>query len=232
MYLKSNLYCFFKYVIGTVKNILINYVKNKFIRKKLLSEKKSYRKLIGYARAIDNEIDYLNKQIDDLKNSGCNTIFSEIISVTVEKKPELQNAFNFLRPGDIFIIDKLDRAFYSRNDCMRGLNMLMNKGIDLKILSSNFSSSEIYEPFHATLKVLVELENFDKDLSEEKKREIHKNRKIIGLNLGGRPKISKIKETLVLRLRNEGYSYRTIRSQTGVALSTIRRIILDSEGNN
>ena len=66
----------------------------------------------------------------------------------------------------------------------------------------------------------------------KKKREMLKNRKVIGLNLGGRPKISKIKETLVLRLRNEGYSYRTIRSQTGVALSTIRRIILDSEVNN
>ena len=78
----------------------------------------------------------------------------------------------------------------------------------------------------------MELENLEKDISDEKKREMLKNRKVTGLNLGGRPKISKIKETLVLRLRNEGYSYRTIRSQTGVALSTIRRIILDSEGNN
>ena len=104
--------------------------------------------------------------------------------------------------------------------------------IDLKILSSNFSSSERYEPFILLLKVLLELENLEKDISDEKKREMLKNRKVIGLNLGGRPKISKIKETLVLRLRNEGYSYRTIRSQTGVALSTIRRIILDSEGNN
>ena len=41
-------------------------MKNKFSRKKLLSEKKSDKKLIGYARAIDNEIDYLNKQIYDL----------------------------------------------------------------------------------------------------------------------------------------------------------------------
>ena len=118
MYLKSNLYCFFKYVIGTVKNILINYVKNKFIRKKLLSEKKSYRKLIGYARAIDNEIDYLNKQIDDLKNSGCNTIFSEIISVTVEKKPELQNAFNFLRPGDKELNAFWSSGFFSADALM------------------------------------------------------------------------------------------------------------------
>ena len=41
----------------------------------------------------------------------------------------------------------------------------------------------------------------------------------------GRPKISQPKENLVLRLRNEGYSYRSIKDQTGLALSTIRRII-------
>ena len=167
-----------------------------------------------------------------MNNSGCNLIFSEIISASVEKKPELQNAFNALSPGDILIVDKLDRAFNSKNDCLNGLNILLQKGIDLKILSSNFSSSERYEPFILILKVLLELENLEKDNLDEKKREMLKNRKVIGLNLGGRPKISKIKETLVLRLRNEGYSYRTIRSQTGVALSTIRRIILDSEGNN
>jgi len=207
-------------------------LKNKFIRKKLLSEKKSNKKLIGYARAIDNEIDYLNKQIYDLNNTGCNSIFSEIISVSAEKKPELQNAFDALSQGDILIIDKLDRLFYSKNDCIRGLNILLQKGIDLKILSSNFSSSERDEPLNLILKVLLELENLEKDISDEKKREMFKNRKVIGLNLGGRPKISKIKESLVLRLRSEGYSYRTIRSQTGVALSTIRRIIRDSEGNN
>ena len=207
-------------------------MKNQFIRKKLLSEKKSNKKLIGYARAINNEIDYLNKQIYDLTNSGCHLIFSEIIGVSEDKKPELQNAFNALKHGDTLIIDKLDRAYYSKNDCIRGLNILFEKGIDLKILSSNFSSSESYEPFPLILKILLDLDNLEKDLVDEKKREMLNNRKIIGLNLGGRPKISKLKETLVLRLRSEGYSYRTIRSQTGVALSTIRRIILDSEGNN
>ena len=207
-------------------------MKNKFIRKKLLSEKKSDKKQIGYARAIDNEIDYLNKQIIDLKNSGCSLIFSEIINVNDEKKTELQNAFNALSTGDILIIDKLDRVFCSKNDCIRGLNILLNKGIDLKILSSNFSSDEKYEHFSSILKFLLELENLEKDISDEKKRSITKNRKNISLNLGGRPKISKIKESLVLRLRSEGYSYRTIRSQTGVSLSTIRRIILDSQGFN
>ena len=207
-------------------------LRNKLIRKKLLSEKKSHRKLIGYARAIDGEIDYLNKQIDDLNYCGCNLIFSEIISGSAEKKTELKNAFNALSQGDILVIDKLDRAFNSKHDCIRRLSILFNKGIDLKILYCNFSSSEKYEHFLSIFKLLLELENLEKDIAEEKKKEMLKNRKVIGLNLGGRPKINKIKEALVLRLRSEGYSYRTIRSQTGVALSTIRRIILDSEGNN
>ena len=54
-------------------------------------------------------------------------------------------------------------------------------------------------------------------------------RKATGENLGGRPKTSHEKESLVMRLRNEGYSYRSIRKQTGLALSTIRRIIVEQE---
>ena len=37
------------------------------------------------------------------------------------------------------------------------------------------------------------------------------------------------KEALVLRLKEEGCSYRSIRKQTGLALSTIRRIIVEQD---
>ena len=48
-------------------------------------------------------------------------------------------------------------------------------------------------------------------------------------DLGGRPKTSEKKEKLVLRLREDGDSYREIREQTGLGLATIRRIIADNE---
>lgn len=47
--------------------------------------------------------------------------------------------------------------------------------------------------------------------------------------LGGRPKTSRVKEGLVLRLSKEGCSYISIRENTGLALSTIRRIIVEKE---
>ena len=48
-------------------------------------------------------------------------------------------------------------------------------------------------------------------------------------SLGGRPKTSDKKEKLVIRLREDGDSYREIREQTGLGLATIRRIIADNE---
>ena len=51
----------------------------------------------------------------------------------------------------------------------------------------------------------------------------------LGGDLGGRPKTSAKKESLVLRLREEGESYRSIKEQTGLALATITRIVKEQE---
>ena len=63
----------------------------------------------------------------------------------------------------------------------------------------------------------------------ERTQESINHRREIGGNLGGRPKTNNEKEVLVLRLRNEGCSYRSVRKQTGLALSTIRRIIVEKD---
>jgi DNA invertase Pin-like site-specific DNA recombinase len=46
--------------------------------------------------------------------------------------------------------------------------------------------------------------------------------------VGGRPKLDISKEKEVVKLYLEGHSYRAIKRMTGVALSTIRRIITDN----
>ena len=45
---------------------------------------------------------------------------------------------------------------------------------------------------------------------------------------GGRPKISQEIEDKIISLYNEEKSYRDIRKETGVALSTIRRVVVDN----
>jgi len=112
---------------------------------------------------------------------------------------------------------------------LRTINKLINRDIQLRTLTSVCAANESSNENSSILKILYELDNLeDKSLVERKKEQLLR-RKLSGNNLGGRPKISPLKESLVIRLRNEGYSYRSIRTQTGIALSTIRRVILEGE---
>ena len=221
---------FFLKVFDTVKNIPLNSLTFQFKRKRsLLSDKNKKKKSIGYARAIDNESFYLEEQIQYLKDEGCNLIFSELLSLDAEIRPEFKKALKALSKGDELVITNLDRAFSDRNECIRIINKLLNQDIHLRTLSGFFSSNDSPNRISLVFNILSELDNLDNECRIERKKESVLKRRITGHNLGGRPKISPLKESLVIRLRNEGYSYRSIRSQTGIALSTIRRVILEGE---
>ena len=202
----------------------------KFKRKRiLLSEKNKSSKAIGYARATHNEFKNLEEQIKNLKEEGCSLVFSEFISLDAEVKPQLDKAINYLTEGDQLVITQLDRAFKNKKECLMTINKLINNDIKLRTLTGFFAANESTKENSSIFKILYELDNLeDKSLGERKKEQLLR-RKLSGNNLGGRPKISPLKESLVIRLRNEGYSYRSIRSQTGIALSTIRRVILEGE---
>ena len=155
-----------------------------------------------------------------------------MISLDEEIKPQLNKAINYLSKGDQLIITQLDRAFRSKKECLRTINKLIDKDIKLRTLTCFFATNESSKANSSIFQILYELDNLeDKYLGERKKEQLLR-RKLSGNNLGGRPKISPLKESLVIRLRNEGYSYRSIRSQTGIALSTIRRVILEGESTS
>ena len=202
----------------------------KFIKRKLLlSEKESNGVVIGYARAIKSEVNVLNEQIQALKDYGCKMIFSEFSSVSQEIKPELNKALKTLSSGDQFVISSLDIVFPSKTEFIKKMNEFFRNGIYLKTLSGFFSLPSSSEIISSVFNILSEIDYLEKKNADERRKIITLNRSSGGDNLGGRPKISDLKEKLVIRLRNEGCSYRSIRSQTGLALSTIRRVILDSE---
>ena len=89
---------FFFIFIDTVKNICNKTLTFKFKRKLiLLSEKNKNSKAIGYARATNDEYEYLEEQIKNLKEEGCSLVFSELISLDTEVKPQLNKAINYLK---------------------------------------------------------------------------------------------------------------------------------------
>ena len=84
------------------------------------------------------------------------------------------------------------------------INKLINTDIKLRTLTGFFTVNDSSQTNSSILKILYELDNLeDKSLGERKKEQLLR-RKLSGNNLGGRPKISPLKESLVIRLRNEG----------------------------
>ena len=131
---------FFYLFIDTVKNICNKTLAFKFKRKRLLlSEKNKNYKAIGYARATHNEYEYLEKQIKNLKEVCCSLVFSELISLDVEIKPQLNKAINCLSKGDQLIISIIYLFSMLKNCsdiCIKNnvLNTVLNLVYETKIL--------------------------------------------------------------------------------------------------
>ena len=189
-------------------------------------------KKIGYARVSSRTSGQTtDAQVAALKEAGCEIVFEETISTRKKEKdrPQLQAALASLRKGDELVIAKLDRLGRTQREVINRLHELQAEGIDVRTLDGLVSTKGMGKFAPVLIGLLSGLAEVERSLTRERTIESIQHRKETGGNLGGRPKTSNAKEGLVLRLRNEGCSYRSIREQTGLALSTIRRIIVEQK---
>ena len=201
----------------------------KFIRQKSLFSEKPRYKSIGYARQNTNTQISIDAQIEELKNTGCVVVFQETISSANKDRPQFDAALRTLAEGDEIVFTKLDRGFRNQRQCINTLHDLQGKGIHVRTTDGMINTRALGKFAPIVIGLLSGLGEVERQMVIERTQESINYRKETGGNLGGRPKTNDEKEGLVLRLRNEGCSYRSIRKQTGLALSTIRRIIVEQD---
>ena len=120
-----------------------------------------------------------------------------------------------------------DRLGRSQVEAINRLNDLQQQGIHVRTLDGLIVTKAFGKMAPLVVGLLTGLSEAERPLIQEISREPVEHRRKTGGNLGGRPKTSSKKESLVLRLRNEGESYRPIKEQTGLALATTTRITKD-----
>ena len=201
-----------------------------FQRTKPLFRDKPDYKSIGLAR-VSTSTQSVDSQVSLLKDAGCCVVFEETISTRYKNsdRPQLQAALAALDEGDEIVITKLDRLGRTQVEVVSLLHKLQQEGKHARTLDGLINTRGLGSFAPVLIGLLTGLSEVERTLIQERTKESIAFRRETGGNLGGRPKTNQAKEGLVTRLRNEGCSYRSIRSQTGLALSTIRRIILDSE---
>ena len=204
-------------------------MEKKFTREKPLFRDKPNYKSIGYARQSANKQVSISAQVEELKNNGCFVVFEETVSNSNKERPEFEAALGSLEEGDEIVFTKLDRGFRNQRVCINTIHELQEKGVHVRTLDGLINTRALGKFAPIVIGLLSGLGEVERQMVIERTQESINHRRETGGNLGGRPKTNNEKEGLVLRLREEGCSYRSIRKQTGLALSTIRRIIVEQD---
>ena len=185
---------------------------------------------IGYARVSTAHQD-TDAQVAALKEAGCDLVFHEVVSTRAKEsdRQELQQALRSLIEGDELVVAKLDRLGRTQVEVINRLHSLQESGIHVRTLDGLINTRALGKMAPLVVGLLTGLSEVERSLIQERSRESVEHRRKTGGDLGGRPKTSAKKEGLVLRLREEGESYRSIKEQTGLALATITRIVKENE---
>lgn len=187
-------------------------------------------KIIGYSRKSTTSQTNA-PDVEALKQAGCDQVFEENVSTRKAEKdrPELMKCLASLRSGDTLKLCSLSRLGRTQREVINRLHELQAQNINVITLDGLINTEALGKFAPVLIGLLTGLNEVERELTQERTIASVEYRRKTGGNLGGRPKTSAKKEKLVLRLREEGESLRSIQDQTGVAVATIRRIIQDAE---
>ena len=176
---------------------------------------------LGYAR-VSTEEQNLDMQIAALKRAGVKpeNLYVEKVSTRRSKRPVLDQVIGEIRPGDKFIVWKLDRIARSRADLYRRLDQISEAGASLKSLTEDFDFSSAIGKL--ILGVFVLIAEFERDLISARTSAGMKAFKERGGRPGRAPSLDDKGVEKALKLLNAGkHSKREVARQCGVSPTTL-----------
>jgi len=185
---------------------------------------------VGYAR-VSSIGQNLEAQVELLKRAGCEKIFQEKKSGTKRAdRVELENALEFVREGDTFLVTRLDRCSRNTLDLYKILELLKNKKVDFKATEQEFDTST------STGKLMVGLlsviAEFETDLRAERQAEGIKSAMARGVKFGAKRKMTEEQVLEAIALQKSGeFTNQQIADKFGVGRSTLLRVVSEWKKN-
>lgn len=178
--------------------------------------------IIGYAR-VSTDGQMLDSQIEHLKTSGCQKVFSETASGSKTDRRELQRCIASLKAGDVLIVARLDRLARSTRDLLNVLAEVSERGAAFRSLSDAWADTTTPHG-RLMLTVLGGLAEFERELIKTRTGEGRIRAKARGVKFGRKSVLTADQRAYVAKLRAEGESVRLIARVMGVSTATIGRI--------
>ncbi len=121
--------------------------------------------LVGYARVSTYE-QTLNLQRDALEQAGCERLYQDVRSGAQADREGLSQALQFVRPGDVLVVWRLDRLGRSLTHLIDIVTALSERGIGFRSLQEQIdtttSGGKLF--FH----VFGALAEFERDIIRER----------------------------------------------------------------
>lgn len=184
--------------------------------------------LIGYAR-VSTEEQSLDLQLDTLEKAGCEPtrIYKDKISGLKSKRPGLDEALGQLRPGDVFVIWKLDRLGRSVKNLVDFVADLETQEVQFKSLTDGIDTTTPTGRFF--FHVMASLAQMERELIVERTRAGLAAAKKRG-RVGGRKRsMTKSKLESARKLLADGIPPKEVAENLGVSLPTLYRWLPASE---
>lgn len=176
---------------------------------------------IGYAR-VSTEDQNLDLQLSALKQSACDRIFSDHgVSAVAKRRDGFEQALKSLRPGDTFVIWKMDRAFRSLRHALEVFDQFEAVGIEFHVLTEGIdTTTPMGKCFFQIRNAFAELE---RNLISERTKAGLDEAKRCGVRLG-RPRAMCLRQIQDARRRHaRGEPMAKIAAKSGVSERTVYR---------
>lgn len=178
--------------------------------------------ILGYAR-VSTDDQSLDAQTDALQATGAGRIFSDKISGSLRKRPQLDRLLDQLRPGDVVVVTKYDRLARSLKDLLDIVDQVKKRGAGFRSLAEDIDTTT--PAGRLVFHVFASISQFERERISERTREGLQAARARG-RVGGRPlALTAAQKAEARRMRDEeGRSIAEVARLFKVSQQTVRRV--------
>ena len=179
---------------------------------------------IGYARVSRGDHQDLTAQLNTLAAAGCDPVFREEASGGKSDRPQLARAIAALKPGDVFVVWKLDRLSRSLRDLLFTLEAITAAGAGFRSLTEAVDTTTAAG--RLMTQTLGAFAEFERAMIRERTMNGLSHARSVGRLLGRRPSLTAPQRAEIIAKAEAGQgSPSQLASLFRVSRSTVQRVL-------